>query len=99
MAIGIARIIGNGNPEIYFYKEFKPKIPVDAEAVSIHSLCNEYLSGKSAFSEQDAIDINMILENCRGCFAHNSKFDRDVLNHQFELVNCSFLPFQQLQCT
>ena len=68
-------------------------VPVDAEAYQIHKLGNDYLSSKRRFTKEDAININDLLENCKAVYAHNAEFDRNVLDHQFSLVDRRFLPW------
>ena len=99
VSIGIAKIVGSSKPIASFYREFKPIQPVDAEAFAHHDLSNQKLSKMSQFQIKDAMEINEILQNCKACFAHNSSFDKQVLDNMYRFVGMSFLPFMKLQCT
>ena len=97
--IGIARIVGDGKPQLCYHKLFRPIRLIDAEAQAKHGINKAMLKPCKQFSAKDADRINRLLRNSGGCFAHNAAFDRAVLEHQFDLVGRAFLPWQKLQCT
>ena len=99
VSIGIARLNEHGQVEKVYYKEFKPKVTVDLEAYRTHRLSNNYLRLKDGFSAGDADEINDYLKDSKDCCAHNAKFDKDVLQYQFDLAKCPFFPSRNLTCT
>ena len=99
VSIGIAKINDLDKEEGVYYKEFRPRVWVDAEALGIHGLSTEYLSQMQPFTRQDANQINSILRDCHDCWAHNAPFDKEVLDRAFDIVGKVFFPFRNLGCT
>ena len=99
VSIGIAKIDDLDKEEVVYYKEFRPTVWVDAEALGIHGMSTEYLSQMPPFTRQDANKINSILRDCDDCWAHNAPFDKEVLDRAFDSVKKVFYPFRNLGCT
>jgi DNA polymerase III subunit epsilon len=63
---------------------FKPERDIDAGAIRVHGLTNQFLSDKPLFATQ----IETIIEYLRGAelIIHNAPFDVGFLNHEFRLA-------------
>jgi DNA polymerase-3 subunit epsilon len=67
-----------------FHAYFNPDRVIDAGALRVHGISNEFLQDKPRFSDQ----IDQFIEYIRGAelIIHNASFDVGFLNHEFHLV-------------
>ena len=86
--IGCVEIINRRPTGRSFHQYFNPHREIDAGAIEVHGITNEFLADKPAFGDK----ANEILEFLRGAelVIHNAAFDIGFLNHEFRLADPSF---------
>jgi len=62
-------------------KLFKPPLPIEIEAMSVHHITNEMVAGKPAFKESPDYQklVDLLNNDTNILVAHNAKFDVDML--------------------
>ncbi len=83
--IGGVELVDRYFTENNFHKYVNPEREVEAEALAIHGISDEFLADKPLFSEvmQDFIEYIDGAE----LIIHNAPFDVGFLNHEFKLVD------------
>lgn len=68
-----------------FHRYINPEREVDAEALAIHGITNEFLSDKSVFANV----IKELLDFIKGAelIAHNANFDVSFINYEIRLLD------------
>ncbi len=83
--IGCVELVDRCFTENNFHKYVNPERKVEAEAMAIHGISDEFLADKPLFNEvmQDFIEYIDGAE----LVIHNAPFDVGFLNHEFKLVD------------
>jgi len=60
---------------------FKPPVPIEIEAMSVHHITNEMVAGKPAFKDSPEYQklVDLLNDDTNILVAHNAKFDVDML--------------------
>lgn len=74
------RLTGN-----HFHEYINPEREIDAEAMAVHGITNEFLEDKLYF--RDLIDRFIEYIDGAELIIHNAPFDVGFLNHEFKLVS------------
>lgn len=77
------RLTGNN-----FHQYLQPDREIDAEAIEVHGITNEFLADKPRF-EDIAQDLLAYLRGAE-LIIHNAPFDIGFLNHEYRLVDPTF---------
>jgi len=82
--IGCVEVVDRKLTGNTFHVYINPEQQVDAEAIEVHGLTNEFLADKPRFAEI----AGEFLEFIRGAelVAHNASFDTSFINHEFSLL-------------
>lgn len=83
--IGCVELINRKLTGNHFHVYINPERIVEAEAIEVHGITNEYLADKPKFREVQEGFINFI----KGAqlVIHNAPFDVGFMDHEFQLVN------------
>ncbi len=85
------RLTGNN-----FHQYLRPDREIDAEAIEVHGITNEFLADKPRF-EDIADDLLAYLEGAE-LIIHNAPFDIGFINHELRLIDPSSKPITDF-CT
>lgn len=83
--IGCVELIGRRPTGNTFHQYLNPDREIDARAIEIHGLTNEFLADKPRF-EDVAEELRDYLRDAE-LVIHNAAFDVGFLNHEFRLAN------------
>jgi len=85
--IGCVELINRKFTGRTYHQYIKPNREIDAEAVEVHGITNEFLADKPEFNQIAAEFFEFI----RGgqLVIHNAPFDVGFINHEFRLLNDS----------
>ncbi|CAG0938238.1 partial DNA polymerase III subunit epsilon, partial [Candidatus Brocadiaceae bacterium] len=69
----------------HFHKYINPQRVVEAEAIAVHGITNEFLQDKPLFADI----VDEFIEFIKGAelVIHNAPFDVGFINHEFNLLN------------
>jgi DNA polymerase-3 subunit epsilon len=88
--IGCVEMVGRRFTSRRFHRYLNPEREVEAGALAVHGLSNEFLQDKPKFREI-AADLVEFLRDAE-VVIHNAAFDVGFLNHEFGLLELSPLP-------
>jgi DNA polymerase-3 subunit epsilon len=71
-----------------FHCYLQPDREIEAEAIAVHGITNEFLVGKPRFA--DIADEFMAFMTGAELIIHNAPFDIGFINHEFKLLNNNF---------
>ena len=71
-----------------FHCYLQPDREIEAEAIAVHGISNEFLVGKPRFA--DIADEFMAFMTGAELIIHNAPFDIGFINHEFKLLNNNF---------
>jgi len=71
-----------------FHCYLQPDREIEAEAIAVHGITNEFLVGKPRFA--DIADEFMNFMSGAELIIHNAPFDIGFINHEFKLLNNQF---------
>jgi len=71
-----------------FHCYLQPDREIEAEAIAVHGITNEFLVGKPRFA--DIADEFMDFMSGAELIIHNAPFDIGFINHEFKLLNQDF---------
>ncbi|WP_207062091.1 DNA polymerase III subunit epsilon [Motiliproteus sp. SC1-56] len=94
--IGCVEMVGRKLTGRTYHQYINPDREVEAEAISVHGITNEYLADKPRFTEI----VDEFIEFIRGAelIIHNAPFDVGFINHEFNLAGPRFGTLDQI-CT
>jgi DNA polymerase-3 subunit epsilon len=76
-----------------FHYYLQPDRDIDAEAIQVHGITNEFLADKPRFKEI-AADLMAYLQNAE-LIIHNAAFDMGFLDHELGLLKAGYQPISQ----
>ncbi len=86
--------VANGRTFRTFHSYFDPfPAKVNASAIAIHGLTNEFLSTKPKF--KDRIDQFLELIKDKPLIAHNARFDATMINNELKRIGKTRIPNDQ----
>jgi DNA polymerase-3 subunit epsilon len=88
--IGCVEMVGRRFTSRRFHRYLNPEREVEAGALAVHGLSNEFLQDKPKFREV-AADLVEFLRDAE-VVIHNAAFDVGFLNHEFGLLELAPLP-------
>lgn len=83
--IGCVEIVDRRITRRYFHQYINPEREVDAEALKVHGISNEFLADKPVFA--DIVDQFVEFIDGAELVIHNAAFDVGFINHEFALLN------------
>jgi len=83
--IGAVELINRRPTGNHFHEYINPEREVEAEALAVHGISNEFLQDKPVF--KDLIDRFVDYIDGAELIIHNAPFDVGFLNHEFKLVS------------
>ncbi len=86
--IGCVELLNRRITRKQFHVYINPQRPIDADAMRVHGISNEFLQDKPLFADV----VNHFIEFIRGAevLIHNAPFDVGFLNHELALLGGSF---------
>jgi len=94
--IGCIELVNRRQTEQHFHVYLQPDRAVDAEALKVHGISNEFLANQPRFAEI----ADQFLDFVRGAelIIHNAPFDMGFLNHELQRCGRGQPPLEEL-CT
>jgi len=86
--IGCVEIVDRRLTGNHYHQYINPDRVVEAEAIEVHGITNEYLQDKPRFAE--IVDDFLAFIGDDELVIHNAPFDLGFLNHEIRLLNRSF---------
>lgn len=85
--IGAVMVENREITETYYHQYIQPQMEVEAEALAVHGISNEFLKDKPLFAQV----VDEFLEFIKGAelVIHNAPFDVGFLNHELSLCGRS----------
>lgn len=83
--IGCVELINRRMTKNHFHVYINPERTIDAGAIAVHGISNEFLANKPLF--KDIVDDFMAFIQGAELIIHNAPFDVGFLNHEFLLLN------------
>lgn len=83
--IGAVELINRQVTDNTFHYFINPEREVDAEALSVHNISNEFLQDKPVFADVAQAFLDFIGDD--ELVIHNAPFDLGFLNHELQLLN------------
>lgn len=88
--IGCVELINRKLTGNHFHQYINPEREVEAEALSVHGISNDFLSDKPVFSDIAKIFMDFI--SGAELIIHNAPFDVGFINHELSLLKKSWKP-------
>lgn len=88
--IGCVELINRQLTGNNFHRYLQPDRMIDAEAIAVHGITNEFLADKPRF-EDIADELQAYLRGAE-LIIHNAPFDIGFLNHEWQLLDPAALP-------
>ena len=88
--IGCVEIVNRRITERYFHRYLQPNRQIDADAVTVHGITNEFIQDKPSFA--DVVDEFMDFIKGAELIIHNAPFDVGFINHELNLLNQAWQP-------
>ena len=87
--IGCVELIDRRPTENYFHQYINPEQTIEPDAVRVHGITNERVTGEPTFA---AIlkDLLAYFDGADELIAHNMPFDQSFLNREFKLAKAGF---------
>jgi len=94
--IGCVELLNRRITRKQFHVYINPQRPIDADAMRVHGISNEFLQDKPLFADV----VNHFMEFIRGAevLIHNAPFDVGFLNHELAQLGASFGKIEE-SCT
>lgn len=92
--IGAVEIINRRVTENYFHCYINPQREIDAGAVAVHGITNDFLEDKPLF--HDVVDDFIAFIGNDDLVIHNAAFDVKFLNHEFKLCHSGLAKVDKL---
>lgn len=73
-----------------FHQYLKPDREIDAGAIEVHGITNEFLDDKPRF--KDVVEDLVVYLGDAELVIHNAPFDVGFLNHELKMLKASYLP-------
>lgn len=85
--IGCVELVNRRLTGRHFHRYINPERVIDAGAIAVHGITNEFLADKPLFKDI----VQEFMDFVRGAelIIHNAAFDTNFINHEFRLVNPS----------
>jgi DNA polymerase-3 subunit epsilon len=83
--IGCVELVDRKHTHQYYHQYIQPEREVDAEAMAVHGITNEFLLDKPKFAE--IVEAFMQFVQGAELIIHNAPFDVGFINHELSLLN------------
>ena len=90
--IGCVEVMNRKLTGRHYHQYIRPDREVDAEAVEVHGITNEFLADKPSFADIAAEFLEFV--NGAELVIHNAAFDVGFINHEFAMLSPALSPIE-----